>query len=176
MTAQQTNIIVCPSCGFENIEGVDTCENCQADLRTLDVPETRQLATGSELARPISSLRCSAPRVIAPERSVREAITLMRDDIYGAVVVVSAGKVTGIFTERDVLKKVAGLMEALDAPVSVYMTPDPVVLREDDMVAVALNKMGDGGFRHIPIVRGETLVGMLTARDVMSWVLGRYFA
>jgi len=50
-----------------------------------------------------------------------------------------------------------------------------VVLRDDDTMAMALNKMGDGGFRHIPIVRGGELVGMITARDVMGWVLGKYF-
>lgn len=176
MATELTNTVVCPSCGFKNIEGADTCENCMADLRTIDVPGTKQIASESDLARPISSLRCSAARSIAPEESVREAIKLMRQDVTGAVVVVSDGKVAGIFTERDVLKKVAGLVEALDAPVSVYMTPDPVVLREDDMVAVALNKMGDGGFRHIPVVRRGELVSMLTARDVMNWVLGRYFA
>jgi CBS domain-containing protein len=55
------------------------------------------------------------------------------------------------------------------------MTPDPVVLRDDDTMAMALNKMGDGGFRHIPIVKSGELVGIITARDVMSWVLGKYF-
>jgi CBS domain-containing protein len=55
------------------------------------------------------------------------------------------------------------------------MTPDPVVLREDDTMAFALNKMGDGGFRHVPVVRDGELVGMITVRDIMNWVLGRYF-
>jgi CBS domain-containing protein len=55
------------------------------------------------------------------------------------------------------------------------MTPDPVVLRVDDSMAVALNKMGVGGFRHVPVTRDGTLVGLVTARDLMSWVMGRFF-
>ncbi len=169
------NVVICPSCGHENIEGVDTCENCTADLRALDVPDSVQIASESDLTRPISSLRLSKPHTIAVEKTVREAIAAMREALTGAVVVVAAGSIVGIFTERDVLKRVACEPGALDAPVSAYMTPDPVVLRDDDMMAVALNKMGDGGFRHIPVLRNHQLVAIVTARDVMSWVLGRYF-
>jgi CBS domain-containing protein len=175
MAIGQTNIVVCPSCGQENIEGVDTCENCMADLRAIDVPESAQVASESDLTLPISSIRLSHPRVVAPETTVREAVVLMREDSTGAVVVVADGVVVGIFTERDILKKVAGTPGALNTQVSTYMTHDPVVLRDDDMMAVALNKMGDGGFRHIPVVRHGQLVAIVTARDVMSWVLGRYF-
>lgn len=63
----------------------------------------------------------------------------------------------------------------MDQPVARFMTPDPVVMRDDDMMAVALNKMGDGGFRHMPVMRDRELVGMITVRDIMNWLLGRYF-
>jgi CBS domain-containing protein len=175
MAMEQRNIVVCPSCGAENIEGADTCENCMADLRTIDVPESTQIASESDLTLPISSMRVSKPRAVSPETSLRDAIAYMREEAAGAVVVVAAGKIVGIFTERDVLKKIAAKPELLGEPVSAYMTRDPVVLREDDMMAVALNKMGDGSFRHIPVVRDGQFVGMVTGRDVMSWVLGRYF-
>ena len=175
MAIEQTNVIVCPSCGSENIEGVDTCENCMSDLRSIDVPEREQIANESDLTRPISSVRLSRPRSVPSTMSVREAVDLMCLDSLGAVVVVDAGKITGIFTERDLLKKIAAQPGAMDAPVSKYMTPDPVLLRGTDMMAWALNKMGDGGFRHIPVTDDGQLVGMVTARDVMSWVLGRYF-
>jgi CBS domain-containing protein len=175
MATTTGNIMVCPSCGHENIEGVDTCENCLADLRTIDVPETRQIVPESDLTLPISSIRFSRPQTVGPTASVREAIATMLQGSSGAVVVVEAAKVVGIFTERDVLKKVAGREEFLGQPISMYMTHDPVVLRDDDMVAYALNKMGDGGFRHIPITKDGALIGVATARDVMSWVVGKYF-
>lgn len=175
MAHEQTNLIVCPSCGAENIEGVDTCENCMMDLRSIDVPEREQIASQSDLTNPLSSVRLSRPRAVSSATTVREAVDLMCQDELGAVVVVDAGRVTGIFTERDLLKKVAALPGAMAEPVSKYMTPDPVLLRDTDMMAWALNKMGDGGFRHIPVTKDGELVGMVTARDVMSWVLGRYF-
>jgi CBS domain-containing protein len=47
-----------------------------------------------------------------------------------------------------------------------FMTPDPVVLRHDETVAVAINKMAVGGFRHIPVVDGHRPIGVITAADV----------
>lgn len=175
MVAKQENIVICPSCGAENIEGADNCERCLSDLRSIDVPETTQVVSESDLLIPISSVRMTKPRVVSPSQSVREAVATMKDDPTGAVVVVSEGKTVGIFTDRDVLKKIAAKAGALDERVGKYMTHDPVVLREDDTMAYALNKMGDGGFRHIPVTREGELVGMITVRDVMNWVLGRYF-
>ena len=175
MTIEQRNIVVCPRCGSENIEGVDTCENCMMDLRSIDVPEGEQIASESDLTRPISSVRLSKPRTVPLGASVREAVALMQNDATGAVVVLSGTEIAGIYTERDLLKKVSNLPADLDKPVTAFMTPDPVVLRDSDMMAWALNKMGDGGFRHIPVVSAGQLVGIVTARDIMQWVLGRYF-
>jgi CBS domain-containing protein len=70
---------------------------------------------------------------------------------------------------------VAGYPERMHDSVAHYMTPDPVVLRDDDTMAMALNKMGVGGFRHIPYTRAGSLAGMLTARDVMNWLMSKYF-
>jgi len=175
VASDQRNVVVCPSCGSENIEGTDTCENCMADLSGIDVPESAQIASESDLTLPISSIRLSKPQTVPMGATVREAITVLRTEAAGAVIVVSGDTIVGIFTERDVLKKIAGKVDALSAPITAYMTPDPVVLRDDDMMAVALNKMGDGGFRHIPVTRDGRLAAIVTARDVMSWVLGRYF-
>lgn len=175
MTADLRNIVVCPSCGSENIEGADSCERCTMDLSGIDVPESVQVVSESDLNISISAVRMTRPKTVAPMQTVREAIAEMKGDPSGAVVVVDSGQVAGIFTDRDVLKKAAARSAILDEPVALYMTPDPVVLREDDTMAYALNKMGDGGFRHIPVVRDGELVGMITVRDIMSWVLGRYF-
>lgn len=175
MAIDRQNVAACPSCGADNIEGTDTCENCQADLSAIDVPDSAQVASENDLTRPISSMRLAGAQTVSVTATARDAIAVLREGVAGAVVVVSGTAIVGIFTERDVLKKVAGKADAQAAPVAAYMTPDPVVLRDDDRMAVALNKMGDGGFRHIPVTRDGRLVGMVTAGDVMSWVLGRYF-
>lgn len=175
MPSEPANVIVCPSCGAENIEGVDACERCLMDLTSVDIPDAAQLLRESDLALPIAAARWSRPVAIQATASVRDVIRLMQAERTGAVVVLDGLAIAGIFTDRDVLVRVAMRDEVLDAPVSSVMTPDPVVLREDDLMAYALNKMGDGGFRHIPVVRDGELIGMLTGRDVLNWVMGRYF-
>lgn len=175
MAIEPTNIVICPACGAENIEGSDTCQNCLADLRSVDVPMTDQVASESDLLLPIGSIRLTKPHSVALGATVREAIDRMKDDATGAVVVLEDERVAGIFTDRDVLLKIAGDASRFDEPVDRYMTPDPVVLRIDDHMATALNKMGVGGFRHIPVMHGNELVAIVSARDVWAWVLGRYF-
>jgi CBS domain-containing protein len=171
----RANIVICPSCGAENIEGVDTCENCMQDLRSLDVPDTFQVASESDLTCRLDEIRLSRPQTVTRSMTVREVVPILRADPSGAVVVVDDDRIVGIFTDRDVLKRVAGVDGALDQPVSRYMTPDPVILHHDDTMAAALNKMGDGGFRHIPMVRDSRLAAIVTVRDIMHWLLGQYF-
>jgi CBS domain-containing protein len=75
------------------------------------------------------------------------------------------GRLVGIFTDRDAVVKAAGRrLETFQ--VGDFMTPDPVVLRHDDPIAVAIHKMAVGGFRHIPIVEDGRPTGVVTARDV----------
>lgn len=123
--------------------------------------------------RPIRSLIAGKKIVMAPgDTTVAAAARLMKERTVGAVMVVATdGRLAGIFTERDALLKVAG--RALDGlTVAEVMTPDPVVLRADDTVAIAIHKMAVGGFRHIPLVdeRGE-VTGIVTAQDVMRHIL-----
>jgi CBS domain-containing protein len=172
---EQTNIVVCPRCGEENIEGADSCQNCLADLAAIDVPDTSQVVSQSDLALPISQARLRKPTTVAPTATIREAIALLARESSGGLVVVERGAVVGVFTERDVLNKIAGRERFWDDPVSAHMTPDPVILRDHDTIAAALNKMGVGGFRHIPVVRDGRLIGLVTARDAMNWVMGRFF-
>ena len=80
----------------------------------------------------------------------------MREESLGAALVVRGGKLAGIFTERDVLMKVAGQpIEVEHTTVSELMTVDPVTLPVEASVAFALNKMLIEGFRHIPLVDDE---------------------
>jgi CBS domain-containing protein len=146
-----------------------------AGLSAIDIPDTAQPVSESALTRPLSSLRLRPPASIAADRPVSEAIGLLREHASRAVVVTDRGEITGIFTERDVLRRVAGQRVPPDTAIAEVMTTDPVVVSEDDMMAVVLNKMGDGGFRHLPVVRGGDLVGMITAVDVARWVLLNYF-
>lgn len=174
MTVSQGSYITCPTCGEENIRGTDRCENCLYPLRSTDVPDAYQPVSESPLTATLAEIRLYKPTTVDPSTPVRDAISLLRENPVGAVIVVDGGRAVGIFTERDVLRKIAGHPHRLDEPVSAYMTPDPVVLRESDTIAVAFNKMGDGGFRHIPLVSESGVVGMVTATALMAWLLDKY--
>ena len=93
------------------------------------------------------------PLVVDTETSLVEAIRLMQAERRGCALVLEGGQLAGIFTERDVLMRVAG--RALDlerTAVSACMTPAPVTLPADSSVAYALHRMVLEGFRHIPVV------------------------
>src|SRR5215213_3250545 len=88
----------------------------------------------------------------------------------GAVLVMEDDALTGILTERDVLRAVAAGIQD-DTVVSDWMTRDPETMSPDDTTAQAAVLMIHGGFRHLPLVEGADVVGMLSIRDLMRVVL-----
>ena len=105
------------------------------------------------------------PITLGPDTPVDLAIARMQEAEVDCVLVMADERLVGIFTDRDAVAKAAG--KRLDAfHVRDFMTPDPVVLRHDDPIALAIHKMAVGGFRHIPIVEDGRPTGVVTARDV----------
>ena len=104
-------------------------------------------------------------------------LELMREGNRGAVLVVSDGALVGIFTERDVLMRIAG--QSLDLErnaISQLMTANPVTLPVDASVAFALNKMLIEGFRHIPLVDDENRpIAVVSMRDLIDY-LSNFFS
>ena len=124
------------------------------------------------LLRPISSLRYpKKPLSVASSSPAKDALARMTEKRIGAVLVVDDGRVVGIFTERDALMKGLYAGGDINAPVSEYMTADPDCLTPHDPIAFAMNRMGLGGYRHMPLVDGEHRpVGMLVMRDVVRYI------
>jgi CBS domain-containing protein len=124
------------------------------------------------LNAPIRSLE-PRPAVGVPESStIRDAIRTMLDQRIGAVLVVRNQRAIGIFTERDVLRRVVLSDVDQDRPVSEVMTTDPEMLDLDDGIAFALNRMIVGGFRHIPIVDDSGApVAVLSQRELVSFIV-----
>jgi CBS domain-containing protein len=112
------------------------------------------------------------PLIIDAGTSLAEVLRCMREADRGAVLVVTDGKLVGIFTERDVLLKVAGRSIDLEqAIVGELMTPDPVTLPADASVAFALNKMLVEGFRHIPLVDDQgNPTAAVSMRDLIEYL------
>src|SRR3954447_19304642 len=102
--------MICPFCGTVNLPGNDTCANCQEDLAGLDLPHPGSPVERSLMEDRVRVLREQIPVTLPPEATVAEALERMLAANTGAVLVVAAdGKLAGILTERDLLKKVAGL-------------------------------------------------------------------
>jgi CBS domain-containing protein len=155
----------CPTCGFENLLGSDVCDNCGSDLAGRDVPEPAIGFRGQLLGEHLDALGVSPPEIVDASVDVDEAIRRMHDKGIDCVLVVEGGRLVGIFTDRDAVLKVAGTNPE-DHRIGALMTHDPVVLRHDETIAVAINKMAVGGFRHIPIVDDGRPTGVVSARDV----------
>jgi CBS domain-containing protein len=163
--------MICPACGFENIQGVDECENCGADLRTADLPQPSTGLEASLVSIPLAAVRHHMPLTIAPSASAADAVRQMQAANVGCLLVEDGnGDLRGILSERDLLMRLAGTrLEGIT--VADLMTSDPVVLRDDDSVAVAIHKMAVGGFRHIPLVADGHATGIVSARDILAHLL-----
>ena len=111
---------------------------------------------------------------VAPEDTIGEAAQKMTERGVGAVVVSDFGRMIGIFTERDLMRAVAGRVHSSEARVREMMTPDPVTMAEDASVEEAGNTMIERGFRHIPVVTDDRAVGIVSIRDVAEWRLKQH--
>ena len=107
---------------------------------------------------------------VEPELPLTEVAERMVSRDVGAVLVLEDERLVGILPERDVLRAVAGGI-AEDTVVADYMTRDPETMEPDEPIRQAAVLMIHGGFRHMPIVEGEQVVGMLSIRDLMRVVL-----
>jgi CBS domain-containing protein len=102
---------------------------------------------------------------VDPSTGLREAASRMHERRVGAVVVLDGSRLVGILTERDVLRAVA--TDRVDGPVSDAMTRDPDTVESDEQAGQAAAVMIHGGFRHLPVVDGDSVVGMISIRDLV---------
>src|ERR1700686_744470 len=148
--------MICPSCGHDNIEGADRCEECVTSLLNLDVPQAGSEGLASSVMEDDISQLDQEFLGVAPDTSVIEVIGKMRGAGVGCALVLEAGKLVGIFTERDLLNKLTGNDARPDnTTVKELMSPDPDILSERDSVATAVNKMSMGRYRHIPVRKAD---------------------
>ena len=107
---------------------------------------------------------------VDPTAALRDAARAMHGRGVGAVLVLDAGRLVGILTERDMLRAVATGHEP-DESVAEWMTHHPETIESTDTTEHAGVLMIHGGFRHLPVVDGGELVGILSLRDLMRVVL-----
>ena len=102
------------------------------------------------------------------EQSVIEAVRLMTEFNIGAVPVLRAGELVGIFSERDLMRRVvAGGRSPGMTKVSEVMTAKPQVVHADSDLDECITLMREAGFRHLPVVENGKLRGVISLRDIM---------
>lgn len=132
------------------------------------------------LREPLNALPVQRAVTLSPNASVTDAIRAMQREHRGCVLVTDDGttrsKLTGIFTERDVLFRIVDRGRNPAAlPIGEVMTPDPETLSVHASVAYVLNKMSVGGFRHIPVVDDEHRPAcVISVRDVVSFLVDAF--
>ena len=102
----------------------------------------------------------------APGEAITEVAQRMVERNLGAVLVLDGGRLAGIMTERDIMRAVARGLRG-DAVVGDYMSQDPETIEPDDTTQHAAVLMIHGGFRHLPVVERDSVVGIVSIRDLM---------
>ncbi|HEY3392582.1 MAG TPA: CBS domain-containing protein [Lacipirellulaceae bacterium] len=170
-------MIICPYCDAENIEGADECGECGEAISYLSVRVPASSVEGDLLRDRIERLWPKSPSTVTPDTSVGTVLKKMVDERIGCVMIVDGGRLAGIFSERDALMKLnIDAARFLERPISQFMTPDPVTLETNDKIAFALHKMNVGGYRHIPILFGGKLAGVISIRDILRYLTERIAA
>jgi len=132
-----------------------------------------RLASVAMLHQRIRALPALPPAVtLGHQATVRDAIEVMRQKQLSCVLVVEHGQLVGVFTERDVVTKVAAAPLDVDhMPLRDVMQPDPECLHLDDALVYALHQMHRGAYRHVPVVdeqrRPTGLVSMPVIIDAL---------
>jgi 2-oxoglutarate/2-oxoacid ferredoxin oxidoreductase subunit beta len=144
-------------------------ERVKEDLRYLKDPIAKVFNTRlEEILHTYGSARCVT---VSKETSIKETLALMKRHVLSSIVVLNEGQVVGIVTERDILFKVVNIIEDTEnTPVAQIMTPQPESAASWESVAQALHSLGEGGYRHLPVVREGGAIGMISAKGIMHFL------
>lgn len=106
---------------------------------------------------------------VSPAENVRAAAKMMRDKKIAAVLVMEGERLVGIVTERDMTCRViAAGINPDTAMIRDVMTANPDTLSPDDTASDAISMMRERNYRHLPVVSGERVVGMVSVRDLYA--------
>ena len=120
--------------------------------------------------RRLSDIVCNQnPLTLPHTAAVRQACERMRERKAGSVLVIDEhGKLVGIFTGRDAVHRVLAKGRSGSTPLRQVMTENPTTMSPDKTAIDALRLMWDRGFRHVPLVEGEKIIGVISRGDFQS--------
>ena len=109
---------------------------------------------------------------VTPEASVFDALKLMMEKNISALLVIESGQLAGIFTERDYARKIILKgKSSKDTPIHEVMTQDPHTITRDETTDRCMQLMTHRHFRHLPVVEGTTVIGMLSIGDLVKHII-----
>ena len=123
----------------------------------------------------VLALELQPPLVLEETSRVGDVIRAMQDVGIGYALLTENNRITGIFTERDVLVSVLGHDAVLAQPVSEYMTSEPVCVGAEDPVRKVVQLMHQGGYRHIPVVdTAGQIAGCVSHKDIAEYLVDHF--
>lgn len=161
----------CPACGTENFAGSDNCTECSSDLAAIETRPLDPVEDHLHNDHVLSAVKPN-PLIVSPLDPVEKVVLAMAEKGHNCALVSYENVLVGIFTERDVLRKLTADYDNLKAaPVRDFMTPAPEALEADTSLTFALNKMSVGGFRHVPVVDDDQRpLGVVSVKDVLAHI------
>ncbi len=112
---------------------------------------------------------------VEPEAKLSAAVKILGDRKIGAVLVMSKGRIEGILSERDIVRVLSERgASVLDEAVGEVMTRKVISCRQSDTVAAIMETMTTGKFRHLPVVDGDRVVGLISIGDIVKWRVQEY--
>jgi len=119
----------------------------------------------------VARLMTSELHTVTPDTLVEDAAAVLLDnDVSSALVVDADGALVGILTTTDFVDIVAKSQPKAETTVERYMTRDPVTAGAQDAVSAVASLMIEHGFHHVPVVDGDTPIGIITTSDFAAYV------
>ncbi len=121
----------------------------------------------------LSGKRTNTIIAVHPDQTVIEALEIMATHNIGAVLVLQDERLVGIFSERDYARK--GILKdrkAKSTPISEVMTGGVIVVNPKQTISDCMQIMSERHFRHLPVVEGDQVVGILSISDIVTAIIG----
>ena len=144
--------------------------------RLSEPPRPEAVLTAEILEQPLQTMVQKEAIQVEESATVGDAVALMQQYKFGAILVTNEGKLTGIITERDLLSKVVGVVDKfLELNVTEVMTKNPIALQREDPIVHVMHNMHAGGYRHVPVVDEEGRpLSVISVKDVLRFVLSHF--
>ncbi len=108
---------------------------------------------------------------VSPQDTILDALKLMADKDIGAVLVMEGQKLIGIFTERDYARRISLKGNSDSTPIKDVMTKQVYCISPDQSAEACMAQMVDKHFRHLPVVKGDKVIGVISINDVVKTVV-----